>query len=162
MKYDWDKIEQEYVTGKISMEKLAEKYKIPRSTMEQRAKVRKFTEKRGKYEEKVREKAIARAQARDARTLGNLGSALDKAARLLNKYVTDEDTLFGRVSVSAEGVAEYRVKKVDTKALKNMTAAMREVSAAIKLLKPETGGDEAGEGGVIILTEREAMDDSEE
>ena len=154
MKYDWDKIEHEYVTGKSSMERLAEKYKIPISTFRKHAKVHKFSEKRTKYGQKVAEKALARAQARDARTLGNLSSALDKAAKTLNKYILDENTLFNRVSVSADGVSEYKTKKIDTKALRDMTAAMREVSAAIRLLQPEGEAGAGGQEDVIILAER--------
>ena len=155
MKYDWGKIEQEYFSGKMSMEKLAEKYNIPNSTFRKYANVHNFKEKRTKYGQKVAERAIARAQARDARTLGNLQSALDKASRLLNKYITDEDTLFGRVSVTADGMQEYRARKMDTKAMRDMTAAMREVSAAIKLLQPETEKEDGERGGVIVLAARE-------
>ena len=158
MKYDWGKIENEYVTGKMSVEKLAMKYGIPISTITKKAIERKFSEKRRIYAEKVKEKALARAQARDARTLGNLQSALDKAAKLLNRYVADDDTLFGRVSVSQDGVEEYRVKKMDTKALRDMTSAMKEVSAAIKLLQPETGGPSGEEGGVVMMPDQEAVE----
>ena len=158
MRYDWDRIEKEYVTGRVTMEKLSEKYQIPIGTIQKKAIVRKFTEKRSLYAEKVKEKAIARAQARDARTLGNLQSALDKASRLLNKYITDEDTLFGRVSVTADGMQEYRARKMDTKAMRDMTAAMREVSAAIKLLQPEMAGGGAEEGGVVMMPEQEAVE----
>jgi len=155
MKYDWEKIEQEFISGKSTMEALARKYQIPLNTFYKRAKVRKFSEKRENYAKRVQEKALARAQARDARTLGNLSSALDKAARTLNKYIGDDDTLFGRVSVTEDGVQEYRTKKLDTKALRDMTAAMREVSAAIKLLQPEKESDTGEREGVIVLTERE-------
>lgn len=160
MKYDWGKIEQEYVTGKMSMEKLAEKHKIPYSSFRKYANGHKFQEKRTEYGQKVAQKALARAQARDARTLGNLGSALDKAARTLNKYITDEDTLFGRVSVGQDGVVEARVKKLDTKALRDMTAAMREVSAAIKLLQPETADrEDENKSGVILMPEVEISEE---
>lgn len=155
MKYDWEKIEQEYVSGKMTMEKLAEKYKISISTFQKKAIERKFTEKRSKYAEKVQEKALARAQARDARTLGNLSSALDKAAKVLNRYITDEDALFGRVSVTGDGVQEYRVKKIDTKALRDMTSALREATAAMQLIRPN-GAQEEEQGGVVVLPEREA------
>jgi len=155
MKYDWAKIEQEYVSGKMSMEGLAKKYGIPNSSFRKYANGHKFKEKRTEYGQKVAERALARAQARDARTLGNLSSALDKAARTLNKYIGDNDTLFGRVSVTEDGVQEYRTKKLDTKALRDMTAAMREVSAAIKLLQPEKESDTGEREGVIVLTERE-------
>jgi len=155
MKYDWEKIEQEFISGKSTMEAMARKYQIPLNTFYKRANVRKFSEKRENYAKRVQEKALARAQARDARTLGNLSSALDKAARTLNKYIGDDDTLFGRVSVTEDGVQEYRTKKLDTKALRDMTAAMREVSAAIKLLQPETADKEEKQEGIIILSERE-------
>lgn len=157
MKYDWAKIEQEYVSGKMSMEGLAKKYGIPNSSFRKYANGHKFKEKRTEYGQKVAERALARAQARDARTLGNLSSALDKAARTLNKYIGDDDTLFGRVSVTEDGVQEYRTKKLDTKALRDMTAAMREVSAAIKLLQPDAGGPGGEEGGVVLMPEQEAV-----
>ena len=155
VKYEWDKIEHEYVCGKMDMAELARKHKIPLRTFYARAEVRKFSEKREKYRNQTREKAIARAQARDARTLGNLQSALDKASRLLNRYITDEDTLFGRVLVTADGIQEYRARKMDTKAMRDMTAAMREVSAAIKLWQPETEKTDGERGGVIVLAARE-------
>lgn len=158
MRWDWDKIEHEYVTGKMDMAALAKKHQIPLNTFYKRAEVRKFSEKRETYTNRLRERAIARAQARDARTLGSLGSALDKAARTLNRYITDEDTLFGRVSVTADGIEEYRARKLDTKALRDMTAAMREVSAAIRLLQPEAEKQDDG-AGVIVLAAREADPD---
>lgn len=158
MKYEWAKIEQEYVSGKMSMEALAKKHKIPISSFRKYANGHKFSEKRTEYGQKVAEKALARAQARDARTLGNLGSALDKAARTLNKYINDDDTLFGRVSATQNGIQEYRVKKLDTKALRDMTAAMREVSAAIKLLQPDAGGTGGEEGGVVLMPDQEAVE----
>ena len=154
MKYDWGKIEQEYVTGKMSMEKLAEKHKIPYSSFRKYANGHKFQDKRTEYGQKVAQKALARAQARDARTLGNLGSALDKAARLLNKYVNDDDTIHGKIVNHMDGrIEEIRTKKLDTKALRDMTAAMREVSAAIKLLQPETDRGDEKQEGIIILSE---------
>lgn len=154
MRYDWDRIEHEYVTGKATYAELEQKYKIPRSTFEKRAKVRKFAEKRGEYEEKVRQKRLARAQARDSRIFANLGGALDKAARLLNKYVNDDDTIHGKIVNHMDGrIEEIRTKKLDTKALRDMTAAMREVSAAIKLLQPETDRGDEKQEGIIILSE---------
>lgn len=158
MKYEWEKIEQEFISGKSTMEAMARKYQIPLNTFYKRAKVRKFSEKRENYAKRVQEKALARAQARDARTLGNLSSALDKAARTLNKYIGDDDTLFGRVCVTLDGLHEYRTKKLDTKALRDMTAAMREVSAAIKLLQPDAGGPGGEEGGVVLMPEQEAVE----
>lgn len=153
MKYDWEKIEQEFISGKSTMEAMARKYQIPLNTFYKRANVRKFSEKRENYAKRVQEKALARAQARDARTLGNLSSALDKAARLLNKYIVDEDTLFGRVIETKEGVQEYRVKKMDTKVVRDLTAAVKDAAAAMRLLTPEKESEEEDNTGIIELPE---------
>jgi len=142
------------------MEKLAGKYGIPDSTFRKYANVHKFRDKRTEYAQKVAEKALARAQARDARTLGNLSSALDKAARLLNKYVADEKTLHTRIVSHMDGeLEEVHVEKLDTKALRDMTAAMREISAAIKLLQPEDSGQTEERTGVIMMPEAESSEE---
>lgn len=156
MRYDWDRIEHEYVTGKATYAELEEKYKIPRSTFEKRAKVRKFAEKRGEYEEKVRQKRLARAQARDSRIFANLGGALDNAARLLKKLTSDEDTLHGKI-LTVEGEAiEVRTKKADTKALRDLTAAVKDAAAAMRLLAPEQAEQDGNAGGVVIIPAQEA------
>jgi hypothetical protein len=155
LKYDWDKIEHEYVTGKCTMEELARKHKIPLNTFYKRSKVRNFSEKRENYTRTVQEKAIARARARDVRTLSNLGGALDKAARILNKYLTDEDTLFNRISMSDGVLLERRAKKLDTKAVRDLTAAVREATAAMRLLAPEQTTEAENQAGVIILPGRD-------
>ena len=153
MRYDWDRIEHEYVSGKSTMEALAKKYKIPLNTFYKRAEVRKFSEKRESYTKKVREKALARAQARDSRILANLGGALDEAARRLKKYLADDDTLHGKIVTGLTGVVEVRTKKADTKALRDLTAAVKDAAAAMRLLAPDQGGSEAEGAGVVVLPE---------
>lgn len=156
MKYDWDRIEHEYVTGKSSMAEMAKKHKIPEDTFYKRAEVRNFQQKRENYANRVRERALMRAQAREARTLNNLNGALDKAARMLSRYIADEDTLHGRVQMGESGPVEYRTNKLDTKALRDMTAALREAAAAMRLLRPDAGQEDTdGGAGVIILPMRD-------
>lgn len=152
-KFDWDKIEHEYVTGRMTLETLARKHQISVSQIQKVSSRRHFSEKRSEYAETVKEKALARAQARDIRTLSNVKSALDKAARLLNKYIADEDTLHGRIHTGDFGVTEYKTKKLDTKALRDMTAALRETTAALTALAPAEGADREQRSGVIILPE---------
>lgn len=156
MTYDWGRIEHEYVTGSMTLAELAEKYKIKLNTMYRKAEVRKFREQREEYTNSVREKALTRARARDARTLANLSTALDKAGKILKKYMDDEDMLFGRVVEGGEdGVREYRVRKLDTKAVRDMTAAIREATAAMQLMTGRTEQAEEEQAGVIVIPQRE-------
>lgn len=159
MRIDWQQIEHEYVTGKMTMETLIKKHGISESHFFRKAKELKFTEKRSKYREKAEEQALTRARAREAkrleRTNGNIGGALDRAARRINQLLNDEDTLFGRVLTGEDGVTEIRTRKADTKAIRDLTGALRDVVSALSLLTGDKADRDEGQAGVIILPERE-------
>lgn len=159
-RYDWPSIETEYVTGKMTMEKLAAKHNIPLNTFYARAKVAQFSRKREEYTKTIQEKAVARARARDVRTLANLGSALDKAARLLNRLIADEDTIHSKIVSHMDGqLEEVRTKKADTKAIRDLTAAIRDVGAALQGMHDgQQGRENESQAGVIILPERDGGD----
>lgn len=155
MKWDWPSIETEYVTGKMTMEKLAAKHNIPLNTFYKKAKDANFSQKREEYTRNIQEKAVARARARDVRTLANLGSALDKAARLLNRLIADEDTIHSKIVNHMDGqLEEVRTKKADTKAIRDLTAAIRDVGAALQGMHDgQQGRENESQAGVIILPE---------
>lgn len=165
MRYDWAKIEAEYVAGKESMEAIAARYGIAKSTFFKRAKERNFTQKRSKFREKAEEKSIARAQAREARrlerTTANVNGALDRAAKRINRLLDDDATLHGKILATEDGITEIRTNKADTKALRELTSALRDVASALQLM--QNGGQGAGESnnqGVIILPERDGGEDA--
>ncbi len=165
-KYDWGKIELEYIRGNMTGEVLCKKYQISKGTFESRSAERKFSEKRRKYQESVQEKALARACAREAKALSRILGAAEKAAALLDKHMKDEDTLKNWLYTDKETGEpnEKRLKKLDTKAVREMTGAMRDTVAALTMMaerkdKQQTA-DKQGSGGVILLPERD--EDEEE
>jgi len=157
-KVDWGPIEREYIRGRMTLEKLAEKYQISESMIQKASSRRNWTEKRRNYAENVQEKALARAQARDARTIETLCDGISRAARELKAAAGDIDTLHGRVISDGDGgVTEVRTRKLDTKALRDLTAAMRELAAAMTMIrgaKTEAGQEAQEERGVIVLAAR--------
>lgn len=174
MKFDWAKIEQEYVTGKMGLREIADKYHVAMSTLSKHAKVADFTGKREKYRKKVAQKALTRASTRDAKAISRIMTAAEKTIAKLRGAIT-EDTIYGYITQDPPGKDEETgervpaaqrvvlLSKADTKALVNITTAIRNLAVATKVMYPE--GDGAGkedERSVVIMPEREEDDGESE
>lgn len=170
-KFDWQKIEQEYVTGDMALSDLAEKYHISNTTIYKHAKDALFEEKRKKYLEKVAKKALTRASTRDARAISRVMTAAERTIRKLTGAITD-DTVYGYIvddpprkdeetgEMIPGGQHIVQLTKADTKALVNLSTAIRNLSMAVKVMYPD--GDSLREGDereVVIMPDREESED---
>lgn len=170
-KFDWARIEQEYVTGDMPLIELAERYHISQTTIYKRAKEGRFDEKRQKYRDKVAKKALNRASTRDARAISRIMTAAEKTISKLRAAITDE-TVFGYIvedppskdwqtgEVRPGGQRVEILSKADTKALVNLSTAIRNLAMATKVMYPD--GDGAGtedERSVVIMPERDDEDE---
>ena len=171
MKYDWTRIEQKYVTGDMSLRDLSAEEQIPMSTLSKHAKEAKFLDKRNKYRAKVAQRAVTRAGARDVKAISRIMTAAERTIRKLSKAITDE-TVYGYVvdvpgekdpmtgETKAGGKDIVILDKADTKALVNLSTAIRNLAMATKVMYPD--GDGTGveaDRGVLIMPEREEDDD---
>lgn len=173
-KFDWQKIEQEYVTGDMALSELAKRYHISETTIYKHAAEGNFEDKRRKYREKVAKKALTRASTRDARAISRIMTAAEKTIGKLRGAITD-DTVYGYIvdDVRVEEDEETGVRvpkgkhveiltKADTKALVNLSTAIRNLALATKVMYPEGDGDgkdSADQGGVILMADREPEDE---
>jgi hypothetical protein len=171
MKYDWQKIEQEYVTGNMPLRELEEKYHISKSTIAKHANDAKFVEKRTKYKEKVAKKALTRASTRDARAISRIMTAAERTIRKLSGAITD-DTVYGYIvedpaqkdEETGERLPAGRhveiLTKADTKALVNLSTAIRNLAMATKVMYPDGDGmQQNDERQVVIMPGREEEDE---
>ena len=145
------------------MESVAERYGVAKSTFMRQANVRKFSEKRTKFRQKSEDQALARARAREARRLDrtntNIVSALDRAAKRINRLLDDDATLHGKILATEDGITEIRTNKADTRALRELTSALRDVVSALQMQQGGSqGAGESNNQGVIILPERDGGD----
>ena len=167
-KIEWAKIEQDYVTGNDPLIRLCERYHVSQRTIYKHAKEADFEGKRKKYREKVAKKALTRASTRDARAISRLMTGNERLIRELQKAVT-EKTLYGYIiqdgPTKDEETGELRpgslrvevTDKADTKALVNLSTAIRNLAMATKVMYPD--GDGSGkeiERSVVIIPDREA------
>ena len=84
---EWRKIRMEYVKGKTTFAKLAEKYPISASTIRKRASLERWTKKRNKLDTKVEQKTIERVAEARARELEKLAAISDRVDDILDAVV---------------------------------------------------------------------------
>lgn len=135
---DWNALQVEYVTGKISLKALAEKHGISENTLEKWSRKERWSDQRRKYRGKVAAKAVARAGARESRRLSSLQSSASKMCTQIEKLMKDaENQLYTHVAVvgTGDGCSEIEAVKldvVDDRKLLNLTKAMKEATGVMR------------------------------
>lgn len=142
---DWNAVKLAYVTGNISMKKLAEERGISYKTLSNRAVAEGWTKERGKYRDKVGTAARARAQANELKAMENLRRA---GARMCNQLerVTKEINKELHTHVVSEGFVTKTKKldAIDSKKLANIARSMEIMSRAMDNMynrQQENGGN---------------------
>lgn len=128
-KYDWKLIETEYLASNISQAKLAEKYGIPMSTIQSRAKKYGWSDRRKEIHQKSIQKACEKIEKSMIERLSSILCSLDKLAAVIDKAL-DDDSMFYKVLVEDKqgGIKTRKTKVLNTKRLKEMSDAIRNVS----------------------------------
>ena len=134
----WQKIKAEYIAGGTSYRKLAEKYKVSRTTLERKAKDEKWSE--------LRRQAEAKAEAKI------INAVSEKSAKIDDKYFRLVDKLFTKAEEVIDSTPIWQVQSIKemATALKYLKeckgvksdADMREQEARIKKLQKEAEGDD--------------------
>lgn len=141
MKPDWNAIKSEYITTSISYRKLAAKYNMPRRTIEDKAKKELWTADRDEYRGKTvaaTVKRVSRKTSEDnAKKLLKLQGAADSLAGVINEVFTDSEQFKRHIVTEGLGMGETRVgervmKKVDTKAIKDLTGALKDLAYVMR------------------------------
>ncbi len=146
---DIESIKLEYITGSETLRALCRKHGLPARYLESRGSREKWAKQREDYRKGVRDKVLEEKSAEDTEKLLLLAHSTEKAVALAAKSFEDPDQ-FNRYLVSekvryaegeegpADGVVqrqwtEERVyKKTDTKALKEMTGVLRDLTTLMR------------------------------
>ena len=151
VKYDWLKIDFEYITGDMSLHEMADEKGIPFHTLAAHARKAKYAEKRTEYKQLVLSKLRKEMSKHDADAISDIMTATEKAIKLVGLYIADDATLHNYVI----GQKEIRLDKMDTKALRNMSGTIRDLVCVLKILNPDTTENTDQPQGVIIMPEIE-------
>lgn len=138
-KIDWDAIKTEYVTGNMGQNALIKKYKIDQKLVAKHSKEDGWVKARKEYREKVQAKAQEKFANKRANELaGVLSSSYRirdtienalKDPQQFNRYLVTK----GRKGGEFETVEEIH-DKLDTKAIREMTQALKAVEGLIRSL----------------------------
>lgn len=150
-KYDWERIDLVYITGDMSLKDLSASEGIPLRSVEARARKIRYADKRAEYKRIVVKKVEQNMCRRDANAISRLITATEKAAAVLEKHMDDDATIY-EYAAGKNGVS---LKKLDTKALRNMTGALRDAASALRILFPDQVENSEDEQGVVIMPDRE-------
>lgn len=145
---DWDAIKQEYISTNISQRELAEKHGVSVSSLGKRCASEGWSGLRKKFRKKVEKKTMEKISRKKACELAKIGDCADKLVRLIDDSLNDTATVRQTIVkiVPSEDdedeaeVEEYCLQKLDTKYLRQMTAAMKDLMEILRDVygKPNT------------------------
>lgn len=131
---DWTPIRNEYVTTKVTYRQLSAKYGVAIGNISKVAIREQWKEQRERYVQKAYKKAEEKAANQEANRLARLISATTKAIDVAMEAFED-DKQFNRYIVTdsigggATETSEKEFAKVDTKALKDLTGVLKDLTA---------------------------------
>lgn len=173
---DWTKAEVEFIAGDLSLKAMAAKLEVSYSTLSKVAAEGKWRAKRKEYRKSVANNALLRARARDEKSLEKLIQGAEKVLGTAIDALNDSKQFNRYVITDGMGGAQEKVfSKVDSKAMKEMTAVIKDLTGllrdfydiptpgqkaaqeiakerlALERMRSGSGGEDGQETGVIIL-----------
>lgn len=138
MKIDWDKVRTEYITSTTPVTELCTKYGASRSAIMKRVKADGWKEQRDQYRASIVHRAIKRKEDKQVDRLCRLKTGTEKLIETINDALEDEEQ-FHRYLVSEGGAVhsetvEKTFRKVDTKAIRDLTMSLRELNSLMRNL----------------------------
>lgn len=161
---DWTAIKAEYITGTISYRKLADNWGVSFRTLSDRALREGWKEARDKHRNNVVEKTVQKVASRKASTTANklcdLQEAADNMGRVIAGIFADAEQFHRHIIQTRDGdnwdAAERIFDKADTKAIKDLTGAMKDLAAVMRNIYDLPTAQE--QAAMDIAAERLQMD----
>lgn len=133
---DWKQIKTEYITTDTSYRKLAKKHNIPMSTLTRIAIKEQWVEARERYKNKVVAKTVEKMANKEANKLAKIRTAADNMADVVTEIFDDPEQFHRHLVQVGVGksfdTVERVYNKIDTKAIKDITATLKDLSAVLR------------------------------
>lgn len=154
---DWKIISSEYITSNtnINTAALAAKYNLPVTTVEKRCAKDGWVSKRKAYRDRVVKRAIKKTEDKEVNKMAHLMSAADLMGRHIDRILKDAKQFNKRIIERPDGeLVEKEFTKADTKALRDLTASIKDLTAVMQALYPKDQDEEEDKGpGIIVLSD---------
>lgn len=139
----WVEIRKRYVTSDLSYRQIAQEFKVSATAVAKHGKNEAWQEKRKKHRSSIAQKAEEKIAKKEGNKLADLIIAADNMAAVINKAMEDSEQ-FNRFLVTESTIdkegnmksqkKEKVFKKIDTKAVRDMTAAIKDLTQTIRSL----------------------------
>lgn len=116
---DWTAIENEYVTGEISLQKLSEKYEIPLRTIKDRSRKGEWSRKKKEFCAETAQKARQKIMKKEAARLEKLKGVAEELADIISRDVEQLKEQHGKSKTLTES---------DVKMIKELTVALKNIA----------------------------------
>lgn len=135
-------IKTEYISDpKMSYRKLSEKYDYPLKKISAAGRKEDWVQLRKQTGDKILKKTINRISTRKADELTRVITTAGKVIRKLEKTMEEDDKQFNRHIVVEDFKPKEKVyKKLDTRAVKDVATALKELAAVVSLNNQEDAG----------------------
>ena len=125
---DWNALRVKYVTGDMSYKALAQKHKLQPNLVARRGHEEKWPEQRREYRQKAATKAIEGEVDNEAERLSKLIRATDAMEDVVMGLFKDAQQFYRHIVLDGTSSEEKIFEKVDTKAIKDLTGAMKDLA----------------------------------
>lgn len=149
---DWEALKVAYATGEMSYRQMAEEEGLSASTLMKVGAKEGWAEARKKHRANVVAKAVRRVEERKANKLVRLQRSADAMTAQIEAVLGDEQQFYRHLVTEGSGPGEFvtlerQFDKVDTKALRDMVGAIKDMTAVMRNLY-----------GLLTVPEQTAMD----
>lgn len=129
---DWCGVKTAYVTGNKSYAALALEMNVSKGAIALRAKREKWGDARQAFRNEVVDKVVSARAKSEAKGLVSLLDAAEHMAGALSGALQDEKQLLN--SFNQEGDGDEKAEKLDTRAIRNLTGALKDMSQVLRNL----------------------------
>lgn len=129
-KPNWDELKTEYATTDIGYREMSAKYGIPMKTIADQGRKNDWVKARKRVRKKVATETVRKTVKKQSDHLAKIASSADKMADVIHKVMLDNNQFFRRID-SRTG-EETITKKIDSKAIRELTAAMVDLANLIR------------------------------
>lgn len=141
--FDWDAVKTAYITSLLSLGQIAQQFGLKRHTVEQRSRKDGWVAARADFRARATVKAMEEAVDVEADRLGQIINAANNMATVIRNIFVDEQQfhrhLVTDTEIDEDGgksiiTVEREFDKVDTRAIKDLTGALKDMTLVLRNL----------------------------
>lgn len=135
---DWKGVQTEYITGDLSLPKLAKKHNLSLSTVQVRCRQEGWVAKRREFKQQAVAVAVLGAVNDEADRLGKIITSAQRMSDVIESVLEDTDQFYRHVVQDEIGGEKTTIEKIfekaDSKAIRDMTSALKDMTLVLRNL----------------------------